>query len=173
MALRVASNKWVLALPFVLGLAMGAHGQAQRDQTPAAATAGKRMTRDDFAGYLRALQAHDFDALVRYYTPDVVLHVPGAPPLGIDVIVALERGLAEEWHWTMDVLKVVMDDDGIAIHAANHGPFVKDSSQLTDASGNTPKAGERWSQRFVMLYTLRDGKISELTFASIETRREP
>ena len=104
MALHVAS-KWALALPFVLGLAMGAHAQAQRDQTPAAASAGKRMTRDDFAGYLRALQAQDFDALVRYYTPDVVLHVPGAPPLGIDVIVALERGLAEEWDWTMDVLK--------------------------------------------------------------------
>jgi len=172
MALRVAS-KWALALPLVFGLAMCAHAQAQRDQTPAAAPAGKRMTRDDFAGYLRALQAQDFDALVRYYTPDVVLHVPGAPPLGIDVIVALERGLAEEWDWTMDVLKVVMDDDGIAIHAANHGPFLKDSTQLTDAAGNTPKAGERWSERFVMLYTLRDGKISELTFASIETRREP
>ena len=167
MAHRVAL-KWVLALPFVFALAKGAHGQAQRRSELREALEGA----DDFAGYLRALQAHDFDALVRYYTPDVVLHVPGAPPLGIDVIVSLERGLAEEWNWTMDVLKVVMDDGGIAIHAANHGPFVKDSTQLTDASGNTPKAGERWSQRFVMLYTLRDGKISELTFASIETRRE-
>jgi limonene-1,2-epoxide hydrolase len=116
------------------------------------------MTKDEFAVYLRALQAHDYDAIQRYYTPDYRAHFDGQTFDSAGVI-AVERKLAELADSSWDVLDIILDETGIAIHAFLEMRF------RTDAPEGFPlgsfKAGQRIKTRFCGLYKLRGGKICE------------
>jgi ketosteroid isomerase-like protein len=162
----------LLALPIVGFVLWVECAEAQHEQHPTAATTSSepRFTREDFDAYLRALQAHDYDGFLSFYTEDVLFGVPGTSRTDRTGIVAMERGLAEAWDWTMRVLQVVVGDDGIAMRAVMEGPVVKESPALSGLFGEH-KAGEHWSLTFAMFYTLRDGKIAEITPAQVEARK--
>jgi len=131
-----------------------------------------RFTKDDFAAYLTALDAHDYDAFTRYYTSDVRLYQPDGQVLDRDGIVTFERSAAEVWDWRMDVQQIVIDDEGIALRARMYGPFRVDAPEIFGPGpSGSPKAGEIWQDEFVMLYKLRDAKIAELHFADIGFKR--
>jgi len=116
------------------------------------------MTKDEFAIYLRALQARDYDKIQQYYTPDYRAHFDGQS-FDAKGVVAVERKLSElaESHW--DVLDVVADDTGVAIHAFLEMRFKIDAP--LDFPLGQFKAGQRIKKRFCGFYKLRDGKIAE------------
>ena len=84
------------------------------------------MTKEEFATYLRALQAHDYAAIKQYYTDDYRAHFDGAT-FDRDGVIDVERKLAEVADSSWDVLDVVADDNAIAIHAILEMRFNKDA----------------------------------------------
>ena len=116
------------------------------------------MTKDEFAIYLRALQAHDYAAIQKYYTDDYRAHFDGQT-FDRDGVIAVERKLAEladsSWH----VLDVIADENMIAVHAFLEMRFRKDAPQ--DFALGPFKAGQRVKTRFCGLYKLRGDKICE------------
>jgi hypothetical protein len=71
----------------------------------------------------------------------------------------VERKLAEIADSAWDVLDVVADENGIAVHAFLEMRFKKDAPP--DFALGPFKAGNRVKTRFCGLYKLRDGKICE------------
>jgi limonene-1,2-epoxide hydrolase len=116
------------------------------------------MTKDEFAIYLRALQAHDYDAIQRYYTPDYRAHFDGQTFDSAGVI-AVERKLAELADSSWNVIDVILDENAIAVHAFLEMRFRKDAPE--DFPLGRFKAGQRVKTRFCGLYKLRRGKICE------------
>lgn len=116
------------------------------------------MTKEEFATYLRALQAHDYDTIKSYYTHDYRAHFDGAS-FDRDGVIAVERKLAEVATSTWDVLDVVADDNAIAVHAFLEMRFHQDAPP--DFPLGAFKAGARIKMRFCGFYKLRDGKICE------------
>ncbi|HUQ53912.1 MAG TPA: nuclear transport factor 2 family protein [Gammaproteobacteria bacterium] len=116
------------------------------------------MTKEEFAVYLRALQAHDYDAIKSYYTHDYCAHFDGAT-FDRDGVIEVERALASVADSGWDVLDIVADANAIAVHAFLEMRFKKDAPPgfpLGDF-----KAGQRIKTRFCGFYKLRDGRISE------------
>ena len=116
------------------------------------------MTKDEFTDYFRALQAHDFDTFKKYYTPDYRAHFDGQT-FDREGVIAVERKLAEIAESSWDVVDVVADENGIAVHAFLEMRFRKDSPPGF-ALGSF-KTGERVRKRFCGFYKLRGGKICE------------
>ena len=116
------------------------------------------MTKDEFAIYLRALQARDYATVRQHYTPDYRAHFDGQT-FDCDGVMAVERKLSELAESSWDVLDVIADDTGIAIHAFLEMRFKKDAPH--DFPLGHFKAGQRIKKRFCGFYKLRDGKISE------------
>ena len=116
------------------------------------------MTRNEFAEYLRALQAHDYSAFKKYYTDDYRAHFDGAT-FDRDGVIEVERALASVADSSWDVLDIVADENAIAVHAFLEMKFKKDAP-LGFPLGPF-KAGERIKTRFCGLYKLRGGKICE------------
>jgi len=116
------------------------------------------MTKEEFAIYLRALQDHDYAAFKNYYTDDYRAHFDGAT-FDRDGVIEVERALASVAESSWDVLDVIADENGIAVHAFLEMRFKK------DAPPGFPlgpfKAGERIKTRFCGLYKLRGDKICE------------
>ena len=116
------------------------------------------MTKEEFAVYLRALQARDYDTIQQYYTHDYRAHFDGQT-FDSRGVVAVERKLSELAESRCDVLDVVADGTGVAIHAFLEMTFKKDAP--LDFPLGQFKAGQRIKKRFCGFYKLRDGKISE------------
>jgi len=116
------------------------------------------MTKDEFARYLRALQAHEYDAIKSYYTNDYRAHFDGAT-FDRDGVIEVERTLAGVAESTWDVLQVIADEGGIAVHAILEMRFHKDAPQ--DFPLGPHKAGTRIKTRFCAFYKLRGSKICE------------
>jgi len=116
------------------------------------------MTKAEFSDYLRALQAHDYAAFKQYYTPDYRAHFDGAT-FDRDAVVEVERQLAAIADSAWDVLEVIADEGGIAVHAIIEMRFKADAPP--GFALGPRKAGERVKTRFCGLYKLRDGKICE------------
>ena len=116
------------------------------------------MTKEEFRVYLRALQAHDYDAFKKYYTDDYRAHFDGRT-FDRDGVVEVERSLAAIADWTMDVRQIVADEGGIAVQAIMDMRFTKDAPP--DFALGPRKAGDRVKTRFCGFYTLRGNKISE------------
>ena len=110
------------------------------------------MTKEEFATYLRALQAHDYTAIKQYYTDDYRAHFDGAT-FDRDGVIAVERKLACVADSSWDVLDVVADETGIAIHAILEMRFQKDAPP--DFALGPFKAGKRIKTRFCGFYKLR------------------
>lgn len=147
----------------VVALALGACS-AGVDESSSTESAERQMTREEFEGYLRALQAHDYDAFASYYTDDFKAHIyaPPAPaggPLDSAGAQEMERNMAEHWNWTMDVHQVVYGAEGVAVRATMRGPLLKPWPG-TPAGG--PGAGDEFVGGFASFYQLRGNKISEL-----------
>ncbi len=116
------------------------------------------MTKEEFATYLRALQAHDYTAIKQYYTDDYRAHFDGAT-FDRDGVIAVERKLAEVADSSWDVLDVAAGDNAIAIHAILEMRFHKDAP--ADFALGPFKAGNRIKTRFCGFYKLRGDKICE------------
>jgi SnoaL-like domain len=116
------------------------------------------MTKDEFAVYLRALQAHDYDRIKRYYTQDYRAHFDGAT-FDRDGVIEVERALAAVAESTWDVLDIVADENAVAIHAILEMRFKKDAPP--DFALGPRKAGERVKTRFCGFYKLRGREICE------------
>ena len=116
------------------------------------------MTKDDFARYLRALQAHDYETLQQHYTDDYRAHFDGRT-FDRDGVIAVERELAELAHSRWEVLDVVADANAIVVHAILEMTFKKDAP--SDFALGPRKAGDRSRTRFCGFYKLRGGKICE------------
>ena len=116
------------------------------------------MTKEKFAVYLNALQAHDYELIKSYYTHDYRAHFDGAT-FDRDGVIEVEKTLASVADSGWDVLDIVADDTAIAVHAFLEMRFRKDSPPGF-ALGSF-KTGERVRKRFCGFYKLRDGKICE------------
>jgi ketosteroid isomerase-like protein len=116
------------------------------------------MTKDEFASYLRALQAHDYETIKQHYTHDYRAHFDGAT-FDRDGVIAVERMLAAVADSSWDVLDVVADENAVAVHAILEMRFKKDAPP--DFALGPFKAGERVKTRFCGFYKLRGGKICE------------
>jgi ketosteroid isomerase-like protein len=116
------------------------------------------MTKDEFAVYLRALQAHDYEQIKSYYTHDYRAHFDGAT-FDRDGVIEVERNLAQVATSTWDVLDVVADGDAVAVHAFLEMRFSKDAPPGFPLGAF--KAGAKIKTRFCGFYKLRDGKICE------------
>ena len=103
------------------------------------------MTKDEFATYFEALQAHDYETFTKYYTPDYRAHFDGQS-FDRDGVIAVERKLAEIAESRWDILDVVADDNGIAVRATKlaRAPERRASSlsarSLATAFSSTPYA---------------------------------
>ena len=127
--------------------------------------AADSMTRVDFEGYLKALQAHDYDGFAAYYTDDFKAHIhlpTGETTYDRAGVIELERAIAAQVAWTMDVLDLVIGDAAIVLHARQYGPILK---ELPD--GRT--VGDQVESRYLVLYTLRGKKIAELRLVAYQT----
>ena len=116
------------------------------------------MTKDEFAIYLRALQARDYETIQRYYTHDYRAHFDGQT-FDSQGVIAVERKLSELAESSWDVLDVVADDTGVAIHAFLEMRFKKDAPH--DFPLGQFKAGQRIKKRFCGFYKLRGDRICE------------
>jgi ketosteroid isomerase-like protein len=116
------------------------------------------MTKEEFADYFQALQAHDYDTFTKYYTSDYRAHFDGQT-FDREGVIAVERKLAEIADSNWDVLDVVADENGIAVHAFLEMRFRKDAPH--DFALGQFKAGQRVKTRFCGFYKLRGGKICE------------
>jgi len=116
------------------------------------------MTKVEFAEYLRALQAHDYEAIKQCYTDDYRAHFDGET-FDSDGVIAVEKMLASVAESRWDVLDVVADENAIAVHAFLEMTFNKDAPPGFPL-GNF-KAGQRIKTRFCGFYKLRGGKICE------------
>ena len=116
------------------------------------------MTKQEFADYLRALQAHDYAAIKQYYTEDYRAHFDGAT-FDRDGVIDVERNLAEVADSGWDVLDVVADDNAVAIHAILEMRFKNDAPPGFPLGAF--KAGQRIKTRFCGFYKLRGKKICE------------
>ena len=84
------------------------------------------MTKEEFTTYFEALQAHDYDTFKKYYTPDYRAHFDGQT-FDREGVIAVERKLAEIADSRWDILDVVADDNGFAVHAFLEMRFRTDS----------------------------------------------
>src|SRR5262245_45086245 len=116
------------------------------------------MTKEDFEIYLRALQAHDYDAIKSYYTDDYRAHFDGAT-FDRDGVIEVERSLASVADSGWDVLDIVADRNAIAVHAFLEMRFKKDAPEGFPLGAF--KAGQRIKTRFCGFYRLRDDMICE------------
>jgi hypothetical protein len=116
------------------------------------------MTKDEFASYLDALQAHDYDAIKRHYTHDYRAHFDGAT-FDREGVIEVEKMLASIADSGWNVLDVVADDNAIAVHAILEMRFKKDAPP--DFALGPFKAGESIKTRFCGLYKLRGKQICE------------
>jgi hypothetical protein len=116
------------------------------------------MTKEEFAVYLHALQAHDYERIKSYYTHDYRAHFDGAT-FDRDGVIEVERNLAQVATSTWDVLDVVADDKAIAVHAFLEMRFGRDAPPGFPLGAF--KAGAKIKTRFCGFYKLRDGKICE------------
>jgi hypothetical protein len=116
------------------------------------------MTKDEFAEYLRALQAHDYAAIKKCYTPDYRAHFDGAT-FDRDGVIEVEQMLASVADSQWDVLDVVADENTIAVHAFLEMRFKKDAPPGFPLGAF--KAGERIKTRFCGFYKLRGKQICE------------
>lgn len=116
------------------------------------------MTKEEFARYLRALQAHDYAALRSYYTDDYRAHFDGKT-FDREGVIAVERELAAIADSAWDVLDVVADDNAIAVHAILEMRFKADAPP--GFALGAFNAGSRVKTRFCGFYKLRGGKICE------------
>ena len=116
------------------------------------------MTKEEFAIYLRALQDHDYEAFKSYYTDDYRAHFDGAT-FDRDAVIEVERTLSSVAESSWDVLDVVADENGIAVHAFLEMLFKRDAPPGFPLGSF--KAGQRIKTRFCGLYKLRGNKICE------------
>jgi hypothetical protein len=116
------------------------------------------MTKDEFADYLRALQAHDYAAIQKCYTDDYRAHFDGAT-FDRDSVIEVERMLASVADSSWDVLDIVADENAIAVHAFLEMRFKKDAPPGFPLGAF--KAGQRIKTRFCGFYKLRGKQICE------------
>jgi hypothetical protein len=116
------------------------------------------MTKDEFADYLRALQAHDYAAIQECYTDDYRAHFDGAT-FDRDGVIEVERMLASVADSSWDVLDIVADENAIAVHAFLEMRFKKDAPPGFPLGAF--KAGQRIKTRFCGFYKLRGKQICE------------
>lgn len=116
------------------------------------------MNRQDFARYLQALKAHDYETFKRYYTEDYRAYFDGGT-FDRHEVVEVERGLAEICDTHLDILQVVLDTEGAVIHAIMEMRFKEDAPP--GFALGPRKAGERVKTRFCGFYRLRGDKICE------------
>lgn len=130
---------------------------------PASTSGSESMTRDDFLGYLSALQAHDYERLLTYYTADYKAHilVPNLGTLTREQVIDLERTLEAQWDWRFEVRKLVIDTGGVALEAVMRGPLLQ---RMPDVP---LEVGEQMEDHFIALYTLRGKQISEFQFVRL------
>lgn len=116
------------------------------------------MKREDFARYLHALKSHDYETFKQYYTDDYRAHFDGGT-FDRDEVVEVERGLAAICDTHLDIIQVVLDADGAAIHATMEMLFTADAPP--NFALGPRRAGERLKTRFCGFYRLRGDKICE------------
>lgn len=116
------------------------------------------MTKDEFAEYLRAVQAHDYATIKAYYTDDYRAHFDGAT-FDRDGVIEVESALASVADSSWEVLDVVADDHAVAMHAFLEMRFRQDAPPGFPLGAF--KAGDRIKTRFCGFYKLRGKKICE------------
>ena len=144
-------------------LALSGCSSGTRESAPAGRDESQ-MTREQFEGYLEALQEHDYAGFASYYTDDFKAHIYAPGAAGEDLrdtarTQEMERTLAEYWNWTMDVHQVVFSSDGVAVRATMRGPLLK---PWPDSPAAGLRAGDEFVGGFASFYRMRGNKIAEL-----------
>lgn len=120
-------------------------------------SAGQRAA---FLAYTQAFSAAEYERFAAYYTEDVVLELPSAPPItGRQGIVDFYSMMFPKVRETLFVNQLAIDRDAIA------GDFTSLFTAIEDApdfSVGPLKKGEAYKVRVIVYYTLRDGLISHI-----------
>ena len=74
------------------------------------------MTKDDVRNYIASFNALQFDGFGQYYADDVQLNLSGKQTLNSrDEILSFYREVAKVCREKLDITRLVMDDEGVAI----------------------------------------------------------
>lgn len=116
-----------------------------------------------FFAYTAAFSAGDGARFGKYYTDDIVLDLPSAPPLvGRQTIVDYYARMFERVRENLGVNHLVIDDGGIAADIVSTFTAHEDAPDFQVA----PLArGQAVSVRVLVYYTLIDGRISHIKVA--------
>ncbi len=116
-----------------------------------------------FLAYASAFSAGDGNRFGRFYTDDIELDLPSAPPLvGRDAVVGFYAEMNERVREFLTVNSLTMDDHGIAADLVSTFTAHADAP---DFSVMPLKAGQAASVRVFVHYRLRDGRISQIKVA--------
>ncbi|PTS88621.1 hypothetical protein DBR17_04310 [Sphingomonas sp. HMWF008] len=116
-----------------------------------------------FLAYTAAFSAGDGARFGKYYTDDVVLDLPGAPPLeGRQTIVDFYADMFRRVRESLKVNHLVIDDGGIAADIVSTFTAHEDAPDFQVAP---LVKGQAVSVRVFVHYTLIDGRISHIKVA--------
>jgi len=151
------SLKGLLQAAFVCLLCFAAAAASAADQV-------EPLRKDNFAAYIRALTEQDFDALEQYYSKDIVVRF-GDLVLDHAAVMQYEKGQAAFMASTMEVHRLVGDDENIVIEASQV------RTMLSDGPDSSVKAGTAFHSHLIVFYTLEDGKISAMEVFNLANRQ--
>lgn len=121
------------------------------------------MNRTDYEEYVGAFNHGDFDGFSKHYTDDVVFELGDMRRLeGPDQIVEFYREVRAHVRETLTVLKLVIDDHGVAAEVETEFLALNDWPEFV--SGPL-KQGDVFKRRGLIMYDLRDGKFSYIRSA--------
>ena len=117
------------------------------------------LTKENFHEYLAALESVDGEVLAtRFYHRDFSIEM-GGETLDLAGLLDFEKSLKSLVDFHFDVKQLIVDEAGIAMDAIESFHVLRDAE--VPVVGPARK-GERWDLHLIVLYTLRDGRISNI-----------
>ncbi len=116
--------------------------------------------RKAFDVYMKAFSSANFELFPEFYTEDVVLELPSAPPIaGKQAIIGFYRPMFAKVRESLDMKALEYSDDSLRLDAITRFTALCD---VPDFTLGALKAGDYVEGRILVTYTLRDGRISHI-----------
>lgn len=118
------------------------------------------MTKDDVREYIAAFNRKDFAGFGRFYADDVKFSLSGKRNIASrDDILAFYREVAEKCDEKLEITRLVVDDEGVAIEVKTEFKALVDDPSFI-AGPLVPGQSIFITSR--IFYTLRSGKFAEI-----------
>lgn len=121
------------------------------------------MTREEFEDYIRAFNANDFEGFSKYYADDVDFNLGDRKRIvGRQGIVDFYRGVKAHIEEELEILDMVIGEDGLAMHNRTTFTTIKDWPDFE--LWPTMKGDVRRIESIIM-YKIRAGKFTQIKSA--------